>query len=172
MKKIVYGHAFQSSSAYSSISPPITPAEGLSLLSSDAARFFSFVDSKVTVPVNHSPPSFLSHPIGTLSISLSPSTSANLTTSSTPNITLPPLSHEISPQPQLKKPLISPTRLLIYTQNQLDALVSFAFYLDCGPIPKIANFINNSRYKAATHGMLLCLRRGGCFSRTGEVEAS
>lgn len=136
MKTIAYGHAFQPSSAYSSISPPITPAEGLSLLNSDAALFFSCADSKVTVPVNHSPPSFLSHPIGTLSISLSPSTSAHLPTSSIPNIPLPPLSHDTLPQPQLKKALISPTRLLIYTQTNSTSSSLSHSTSTAGPSPK------------------------------------
>lgn len=47
------------------------------------------------------------------------------------------------------------------TQNQLDALVSFAFNLGCGPIPKIANFINDGKYKAATDNMLQYVNSGG-----------
>ncbi len=163
MKTIGYGHACQPSSACNSISPPITQAEGLSLLNSDAARFFSCVDSAVTVPVNQNPPSFLSHPIGTLCIlpfplHISPSThllypqhplTSSLTRHSTPTPT------------QETTNLSYPDFNLQLTQNQFDALVSFAFNLGCGPIPKIANFINNSRYKAATDDMLLYVYGGG-----------
>lgn len=57
MKTIGYGHACQPSSSCDSINPPITEAEGLALLKSDAARFVSCVDREVTVPVNPYSPS-------------------------------------------------------------------------------------------------------------------
>lgn len=62
MKTIGYGHACQSPDDCNKINPPITEAEGLVLLKSDAAEKAKCVDSKVTVPV--SPPLFpssLSH---------------------------------------------------------------------------------------------------------------
>lgn len=63
------------------------------------------------------------------------------------------------PQPRLKErsltqhPIVG-SKINKLTQNQLDALVSFAFNLGCTPIPKIANFINAGKYKAATDNML------------------
>lgn len=141
-------------------------------------RWRSHCSGKTTIPLPfiltpYRHPFHIPHPP-------SPSTSALLPNLLYPHpiIPLTSLSHTrpFQPQPQphkLKKPLIPPTlseffffNFLIFflpqlTQNQLDALVSFAFNLGCGPIAKIANFINNSRYKAATDNMLLYVYGGG-----------